>query len=1083
MLVRANGGNWASLGVGKIIKRLGEHCAVEYFDAPTSAPVVHEIEVVHLEAITLPEQTRVYHYNSVGAWEIGRILDDQGDRQLVRFPNGVTKHLDVSDVFVRWSVPIADPTPFLANKINESPRFSDGRSAFMRSLIAQRAASMGMSALLSSAVELEAHQIEVVRRILQDPVQRYLLADEVGLGKTIEAGVLIRQCVLDSADDAWILVLVPEPLIAQWRSELSSKFFLEHSLDKRVHVIAHGDADRIRSLIGKATMLVIDEAHHLTDMRSTGDQGIYHEIAAAVSEIERILLLSATPALHNERGFLRMLHLLDAKTYPLDGEAAFRRKIEARQVLAEIVAGLTPENVLYLDYTIDQLAHLFPNDGLMQEHASALHAVIDQMPGEDDPGLIEAIGRVHAHLSEVYRLHRRILRHRRRSIGGLTPDRSGVQIIEYSSPDMAALTAAMDDWRFAEVSHLGDDQSGKVWSDRVRAFWQVLDRASHYPISGSGGIGFLARRPALIGDAERFGRIERLLARPGLFQDRATALADALPPLLSRKAQCVIFCSDPKTADALAKFLADRLNKIVDRHSPDDDSWLVFNDDPTHAILVCDRRAEEGLNLQGGRKIVVHYDVPFNPNRIEQRLGRADRYGSGDPVLSLVLQCNDDPLGGAWTGYLSTGLRVFSRSVASLQYLIDDTIRGLSSALFSDGSEALADLTRESAGEQGIIEREIRNIDQQDALDALGMPPTQLLDDLSDIDDDWRSIAADTTVWLERTLQFVRAEDRTVGSLDVSDATPFRYHYSTSSRHTLIPLATVMEHCEPSLDVVSNSHRARAIRTIPYTFRRRTALTRGARNAGVGLLRYGDPFIAGMTAITEADDRGRSFAMWRFVPGYKSHQSADIFLRFDFVVEADLELAHNVLDRFGRNQSASTAAIRRRGDMALPPFFKTVWLTQEFEPVEDPALLEVLTRPYVPEPQDAGGRDFNLNARRWESVRRLNIPELDYWSEFCSKARIEAEVALRIQGDLTDKLAMAERRAATVDHGRLGQLRARIQNDAIGDTPEHSELLFEEALSAALRDGIRAPHVRVDTIGAVFLSNNQAATIAISGST
>ena len=124
---------------------------------------------------------------------------------------------------MRWARPIADPTPFLDGKINETPRFADSRSAFVRSLLSQRAASMGMSAMPSSAVELEAHQIEVVRRILQDPVQRYLLADEVGLGKTIEAGVLIRQVILDAAEDALVLVIVPGPLVPQWRSELETK--------------------------------------------------------------------------------------------------------------------------------------------------------------------------------------------------------------------------------------------------------------------------------------------------------------------------------------------------------------------------------------------------------------------------------------------------------------------------------------------------------------------------------------------------------------------------------------------------------------------------------------------------------------------------------------------------------------------------------------------------------------------------------------------------------------------------------------------------------------------------------------------
>jgi ATP-dependent helicase HepA len=504
-----------ALGIGKLVDRAGGLCTVEYFDAPTSEPVIRQFETNQIEAVSLPEQTRVYHYNEIpGVWEIGRILDDQGNSQLVQFPNRVTKHLKASDVFVRWARQIIDPTPFLANKINESPRFSDGRSAFIRSQMNQRAASIGMSALLTSAIELEAHQIEVVRRILQDPVQRYLLADEVGLGKTIEAGILIRQCVLDAIDDFTILVLVPEPLIAQWRSELSSKFFLEHYLDKSIHVLALGDNDRVRPLLGEATMLVIDEAHHLTEARSTGSQGIYGEIAAATPGIERILLLSATPALHNERGFLEMLHLLDPKTYPLDGETAFRLKIEARQAVAEIVAGLTPQNVLYLDYTIDQLARLFSDDALLQEHASALRTVVDTMPTEDDPALIEAIGKVHAHLSEVYRLHRRILRHRRRSIGGLTPDRSGALIVEYSCPDMAALAAAMDDWRFAEAIACGGDRDCKAWADGVGTFWLALDCASQYPSSGSSIIGSLARQHALVRDGELFGRIAKLLGRP-----------------------------------------------------------------------------------------------------------------------------------------------------------------------------------------------------------------------------------------------------------------------------------------------------------------------------------------------------------------------------------------------------------------------------------------------------------------------------------------------------------------------------------------------------------------------------------------
>src|SRR5690606_17397247 len=129
----------------------------------------------------------------------------------------------------------------------------------------------------------------------------------------------------------------------------------------------------------------------------------------------------------------------------------------------------------------------------------------------------------------------------------------------------------------------------------------------------------------------------------------------------------------------------------------------------------------EGLNLQGGRKVVVHYDLPWTPNRIEQRLGRADRYGSGESVKSLVLCCQDDPLEVAWIRYLDEALRVFDRSIASLQFLIEETAKALPALLLAEGQEGILDLLERDQGDDGRIAREIRSINQQDALDALGV--------------------------------------------------------------------------------------------------------------------------------------------------------------------------------------------------------------------------------------------------------------------------------------------------------------------------------------------------------------------------
>ncbi|WP_224705141.1 protein DpdE [Devosia aquimaris] len=1076
MFVKAREGEHASFGVGKAISRRGDLCTVEFFDAPWNPAVSATIALDDLEAVSLPEQTRIYFYNaSIGAWEIGRLLDDHGTRQYCKFPNGSERWLSVADVNVRWNRAILDPTAFLAGKVNETPRFSDGRSGFVRSVMAQRGLTMGMSALISSAVELEAHQIEVVRRILQDPVQRYLLADEVGLGKTIEAGILIRQCILDCGESAFILIVVPDALVSQWRHELDEKFFLNADFEGRLRVLGASDHEAICTLLDRATMLVIDEAHHLTGKSAGYERELYENIAVAAKKIDRVLLLSATPALHNERGFLEMLHLLDPDTYALDDEVGFRRRVRSRQMLAQIVAGLAPENVLYLDHTLNQLAEHFADDQLLQSHVAALRIVGDGLPDESDPELINAIGRVRSHISEVYRLHRRILRHRRSNIAGLTPDRSGAIRVEYDSSATARVCEAIEYWRFDEATTL-DVES--IRADRSRVFFQTLERMQEYACSGVGSIDRLAEKVALVSDTKRLDVILQELASEQALDDRASALVEAIKPLLGPRQQFVVFCTDRETADRLVKTLAAVLELPIDRHDPEHEDWMAFNRDQTRPILVCDRRAEEGLNLQGGRKIVIHYDLPFNPNRIEQRLGRADRYGSGEPVRSIILVCRDNPYEDAWARYLDNALKVFDRSVASLQYVIEEMTGTFASLLFREGSEALIDLLMESQGEDGRIEREIADIDQQDALDALGAPSSEMLDALTDLDDEWRKIDTAASAWIETNLMFTRVSGRTREE-QTSGALPFCYRYMTHQPHTLVPLETYLNRFSAAIDNSLQARLARTVRTYPMTYRRRTALGREGRAMHARLLRYGEPFIDGMWDLSQIDDRGRSTALWRFFPGHQGEGAVDLYFRFDFIVEPDLARARDVLAAADRLSEASEAAIRRRGDMALPPFFRTVWLDQEMELVTDPDLLTKLDLPYRPTAIGRGGRDFNLNPMRWNQLGLLRLPQMTDWPAICWQARRQAELALRQSSAFVGGLVAARNRSAEVDFGRLGQLRARA--DRRSDPTAEKEWQIERDLADALSAGINAPSIRVDAALACFLTGDHAMTATVDG--
>ncbi len=232
------------LGVGKVVSATEGDVEVEYFDsvAATRRERV-TAQPDEIERVQVSLQRRCY-WLYAGKWRVGRIVW-QGDEEYgVRPPDS---EMDVRvaerDLFVRWAKPIADPIDVLVAKGCESPHFHHCRQPFVESIIEQRAASRGMHGVLSSVVELHDHQLEVVRRVLEDPRQRYLLADEVGLGKTVEAGLIMRQYLLDHPD-GHVVVIAPPMLRRQWVAELREKFMVDDFERAVISVLGHDQPDR-----------------------------------------------------------------------------------------------------------------------------------------------------------------------------------------------------------------------------------------------------------------------------------------------------------------------------------------------------------------------------------------------------------------------------------------------------------------------------------------------------------------------------------------------------------------------------------------------------------------------------------------------------------------------------------------------------------------------------------------------------------------------------------------------------------------------------------------------------------------------
>lgn len=1053
------------LGIGKVVEMSGRRATVAYFDVPGEAhPFQIDAPVTAVRVVGLAEQTRVFRSDEdTGRWQVGRIADGDGSTCLVAFPNQVTANLPRTDLQVRWRRPIANPLEFLVRHVTETPLFAAARSKFMQAVTAQRAACRGMGTLLSSSVQLEAYQFNVVRKVLQDPIQRYLLADEVGLGKTIEAGLLIRQYTLDTAD-ARVLLIVPPALVTQWRQELTQRFGLLDWLDDHIWVVPSDDLATVKEHLSGAGMLVVDEAHHLSRQTDEYTHPLYELLRRHAATVPRLLLLSGTPVLADTAGFLRILHLLDPLVFPLNDLQGFERRLQSRQLVAEIAASLLPDNVLSMENDLDRLCEAFGDDPTLMEKIKALRPIVQALPDEDDRQFLDALGALRAHLSETYKLHRRVLRNRRKAVPLATPQRKGFEILPYDSTWRAERQRALDELRV----HL-------VNADVPAATARSLFNCAVHPCSGAS-----TRRALLaleIHDARALDlaeQVDELTARASEEGDRERVTHNAVRQCLSTQGvQVVIFCDEVSAADSLTLSLRAAFGETVEilRHAvaiaPAFDEgqvehWRRFLTDPERCrVLVCDARAEEGLNLHGGHKVALHYDIPAAPNRIEQRLGRLDRYGVGYAVRSLVPVCKSDLTEMAWVACLAEGLQVFSASIASLQYLVEETLRGAIQDWYNEGANGLLRWKDQLAGPKGWAAREQRRIDQQDSLDAMGDPQSDEFEQLEEVDAEWRPWRDAFDDFALRTLNFRSRNEPWAGRL-LEGERVFRLNYVRENNHqTLLSLPEFVSKFLGTIDTEARHSSVRSPLTYPYAFSRHTVMSKEGQSRALRSLRYGDPLIESLRSFCETDDRGRVFAMWRHRPGYEARDASgcDLWFRFDFLVEASLPHADDDAAR----------ALIRRAEQHFPPQFHSVWVdaTREVTMVP-PAHLAEDYRKSEPGP----GRDYNLNPRRWQILQmRDDVPWLLEWRRHCEEAEERAKQFLAGH----ELLRQHQGRGLVSLRGqhatRLAQVQSRLTRlTGIAQAAEQRDLEEEKVFYRRLTDAIQTPDIRTDVVGAVFAS-------------
>lgn len=1085
------------LGIGKFYALHGEQVEIEYFDSPIS--MERETRIVDYsdaDPVILASETRVYFLDrESGFWRVGRIADHMDDICHVSTPNKQLESLPENDVYTRWDLPIEDPSEHLAARLTETAYFHDSRSMLLESFVEQRAACSGFSALMSSPVSLERHQVEVIRRVLEDPIQRYFLADEVGLGKTIEAGIILRQYILDYPDDHSALIVVPEALVGQWKEELHNRCQIGRGFGHNIDFVSLETLSEDASFLDtiEVDFVIIDEAHQAVvgwdDPSGSKLKSRFEALSnfCNPARTARLLLLSATPVRRNEDGFLALLHLLDPAVYDVSQREVFRQKVEQRQELANIFHTFTEdEDSYFLEEMVDDLTDLFPSDTRLLLLLNGLRPFLDLSVDKASPDRCLAIQAVRVHLSETYRLHRRLLRNRRcEEVEGILPGRAGLTSVGYEDELLPIVEDRIESWRLgASAAIFGEEDS--VWAQRLKQLFGLfldlaycdvyalshvisirLNRETSY--SGEWGILFNDSDRQLVEDTELFPEeqdllkpiLEAICSFDDAYEMRFDAIDDLVRDRLKDGFRVIVFATSPRLADELFSYLEDLHNDPVFRHSSSESSSCDFRDLNGKGILVCDYRAEEGLNLQGGDACILHADLPLSPNRIEQRMGRLDRFGSGSQVVSLTLVPNECVYHRVWHDCVNDTYQIFSRSIAALQYVVEDETKTMMDLLLTEGAQSIEDSKLRLGGESGALNLELKDILNQDELDAIGVrdlsEEVDLTDQIEAFEEGQGEFQRIFEGWVVNRLQFVRVG----GSQSGDRIVRYRYVSSDHRRATLVSANDFISWFEPAIQRGTEHSHSTGPMTFRMSFFRETSRCRN-----VGLARIGNPLIDCVHNYLRWDDRGTSFAFWRhsnLIPV----DEVRVYFRYDFLVELGDESINALLEE---NPHFHYNEIKRRGDSVFPPLIRSIWIGEDMT-VAEGDLLDELTPEYL-----KGCRDKNLNATRWKVVEDQPFFSLDDWPDMCRMACDSAKKSLISEIDLKELILASVRKQEIQNSVVRAQFESRIDalhHNSFSDVEcRHSEqeLQDEMIICDALLDGTKSPRLRLDAAGVVFLA-------------
>lgn len=578
---------------------------------------------------------------------------------------------------------------------------------------------------MTSAVTPWQHQIRTYTRFLREWPSRLLIADEVGLGKTVSAGLILRQAILSGLAKR-ILILTPKSVQIQWQNELYEKFNLNVPIYDGSALIrrpVHGSlsavdkpvgrnewqtepialvssflmrrADRQRELTGAQDwdLIVLDEAHHARRRGAGGTQekgpnallGLMRALRAKSSSL---LLLTATPMQVHPVELWDLMNLLGLPDEWRRDDSVFLRYFQraasnpGNEDLEYLASLFRSTEATYGEIADTDASQILAGVSAIKRK-TILRALRDKsdiprrkMDAETRRAAIRLLQAVTPLRHRMVRNTRELLRRYNLPV----PKRDPREIVVEMTPAESALYSAVEDFIGDAYRSAAPEKRSAVgfvmtvYRRRLASSFEALKRTLNGRLLRTGGITeedvsldetsddvmsgeevanltAAASETGVINERDRINDLLRQIAQLGTDSKARRLKAELEVCIADGFDSAIIFTQYTDTMDYLRDYLADQLHGLpVESYSGAGGAWRDASGhwvpcskeeikrrlrDRQVRLLVCTDAAGEGLNLQFAG-VLVNYDLPWNPMKVEQRIGRIDRLGQSRPVIRVL---------------------------------------------------------------------------------------------------------------------------------------------------------------------------------------------------------------------------------------------------------------------------------------------------------------------------------------------------------------------------------------------------------------------------------------------------------------